>query len=300
MFERVSWYKPSVEDQRINLSNNVCYDLPHQGRVDALLRLSHKGGYNQYPQESKIYEHLSDYYGVPAQNMAVGLGLGELIPRIFNIFRDKKFSIVTPTWQMATGFCEVNCIEYTEGVDLNADILYIANPNGLNGSVVDRDILESFFDAFEYVIVDESYEDFCRPTCSVIDRAITRNNVLVCKTFSKSLALPGLRFGYCFGHPDVIFRLQQLRPSGVVNSVVESVGFELLCLIQEHTNRMVETRDYIESKYDCVPSNANYVLLKNEEPFLKHFRYKIINGLHRLSLTDPNTFKVYESFSDVH
>ena len=103
--------------------------------------------------------------------MLVGLGLGELIPRIFNIFRDKKFSIVTPTWQMATGFCEVNCIEYTEGVDLNADILYIANPNGLNGSVVDRDILESFFDAFEYVIVDESYEDFCRPTCSVIDRA---------------------------------------------------------------------------------------------------------------------------------
>ena len=95
-----------------------------------LLRLSHKGGYNQYPQESKIYEHLSDYYGVPAQNMGVGLGLGELIPRIFNIFRDKKFSIVTPTWQMATGFCEVNCIEYTEGVDLNADILYVANPNG--------------------------------------------------------------------------------------------------------------------------------------------------------------------------
>ena len=86
----------------------------------------------------------------------------------------------------------------------------------------------------------------------------------------------------------------------VVNSVVESVGFELLCLIQEHTNRLVETRDYIESKYDCVPSNANYVLLKNEEPFFKHFRYKIINGLHRLSLTDPNTFKVYESFSDVH
>ena len=65
---------------------------------------------------------------------------------------------------MATGFCEVNCIEYTEGVDLSNDILYIANPNGLNGSVVDRDILESFFDV-EYVIVDESYEDFCRPTC---------------------------------------------------------------------------------------------------------------------------------------
>ena len=299
MFERVSWYKPSVEDQRINLSNNVCYDLPHQDKVNDLLKLNHKG-YNQYPQESKIYEHLSDYYGVPAQNMLLVWVWGNLSLGSLTFSGTKSFLLSLLPWQMATGFCEVNCIEYTEGVDLNADILYIANPNGLNGSVVDRDILESFFDAFEYVIVDESYEDFCRPTCSVIDRAITRDNVLVCKTFSKSLALPGLRFGYCFGHPDVIFRLQQLRPSGVVNSVVESVGFELLCLIQEHTNRMVETRDYIESKYDCVPSNANYVLLKNEEPFLKHFRYKIINGLHRLSLTDPNTFKVYESFSDVH
>lgn len=300
MFERVSWYKPSVEDQRINLSNNVCYDLPHQGRVDALLRLSHKGGYNQYPQESKIYEHLSDYYGVPAQNMAVGLGLGELIPRIFNIFRDKTFSIVTPTWMMATGFCEVNCIKYYQGLDLRADVLYVANPNGQDGQVVDRDILESLCDAFEYVIIDEAYADFCVPTCSALDLAITRNNVLVCKTFSKSLALPGLRFGYCFGNHHVIWRLQQLRPSGVVNTIVEKIGPELLSMIDEHVIRMVDTRDYIESKYECSPSNANFVLLKNKESFLDRFQHRTINGLHRMSLMDLDTFKSYESLSDVH
>ena len=299
MFERVPWYIHKDKNTKINLSNNICYDQIHALKVSELIR-ENGNGFSQYANEPKIYEDLSEFYGVPKTNIAIGMGLGELIPRIFNIFRDKTFSIVTPTWMMATGFCEVNCIKYYQGLDLRADVLYVANPNGQDGQVIDRDILESLCDAFEYVIIDEAYADFCVPTCSVIDLAITRNNVLVCKTFSKSLALPGLRFGYCFGNHHVIWRLQQLRPSGVVNTIVERIGPELLSMIDEHVIRMVDTRDYIESKYECSPSNANFVLLKNKESFLDRFQYRTINGLHRMSLMDLDTFKSYESLSDVH
>ena len=62
---------------------------------------------------------------------------------------------------------------------------------------------------------------------------------------------------------------------------------------------MIETRDYIESKYECSPSNANFVLLKNKESFLNRFQYRTINGLHRMSLMDLDTFKPYESLPDV-
>ena len=298
MFERVPWYIHKDKNTKINLSNNICYDIKHSLKVSELIR-ENGNGLSQYANEAKIYEDLSEFYGVDKQKIAIGMGLGELIPRIFNIFRDKRFSIVTPTWMMATGFCEVNCIKYSEGLDLSADVLYIANPNGQDGKIIERDILESLCDAFEYVIVDEAYADFCVPTCSALDLAITKNNVLVCKTFSKSLALPGLRFGYCFGGSDVIWRLQQLRPSGVVNTIVERIGPELLSLIDEHVVRMVDTRDYIESKYECSPSNANFVLLKNKESFLDRFQYRTINGFHRMSLMDLDTFKSYESLSDV-
>ena len=299
MFERVPWYKSQPQNNKINLSNNICYDLEHSLKVSELIR-ENGNGLSQYANESKIYDHLSEFYGVEKQKIAIGMGLGELIPRIFNIFRNKKFSIVTPTWMMATGFCEVNCIEYVEGIDLSADILYIANPNGQDGKIIYPDMINQWCDAFEYVIIDEAYEDFCVPSWSSLPMAIMRDNVLVCKTFSKSLALPGLRFGYCFGGNDVIWRLQQLRPSGVVNSIVEKIGLELLGLIEDHVERMVETRNYIESKYECSSSNANFVLLKNKESFLDNFQYRTINGLHRMSLMDLDTFKSYESLSDVH
>jgi hypothetical protein len=80
---------------------------------------------------------------------------------------------------------------------------------------------------------------------------------------------------------------------------VEKIGPELLSLIDEHVVRMVDTRDYIESKYECSPSNANFVLLKNKESFLDRFQYRTINGFHRMSLMDLDTFKSYESLSDV-
>ena len=63
---------------------------------------------------------------------------------------------------MATGFCEVNCIKYYQGLDLRADVLYVANPNGQDGQVIDRDILESLCDAFEYVIIDEALRRLLR------------------------------------------------------------------------------------------------------------------------------------------
>ena len=161
MFERVPWYIHKDKNTKINLSNNICYDQIHALKVSELIR-ENGNGFSQYANEPKIYEDLSEFYGVPKTNIAIGMGLGELIPRIFNIFRDKTFSIVTPTWMMATGFCEVNCIKYYQGLDLRADVLYIANPNGQDGQVIDRDILESLCDAFEYVIIDEALRRLLR------------------------------------------------------------------------------------------------------------------------------------------
>ena len=259
-----------------------------------------RNGFSQYANEPKIYEDLSEFYGVPKTNIAIGMGLGELIPRIFNAFRDKTFSIVTPTWMMATGFCEVNCIKYHQGIDLRADVLYIANPNGQDGKIIERDILESLCDAFEYVIIDEALRRLLRSHLFGSRPASTRNNVLVCKTFSTSLLLYLVFASVIVLVIIMLFGdFSQLRPSGVVNTIVERIGPELLSLIDEHVVRMVDTRDYIESKYECSPSNANFVLLKNKESFLDRFQYKTINGLHRMSLMDLDTFKSYESLSNV-
>jgi threonine-phosphate decarboxylase len=133
----------------------------------------------------------------------------------------------------------------------------------------------------------------------MIDQAVTGNNVIVCKSLSKSLALPGLRFGYCFSHPELIKRIQDVRPSGPASSVITELGLDLFNLTNDHIARMLETRNYIEEIYDCVPSQSNFVLFKNPEPFLDYVQYRKIENLHRMSLTDLNTFKYYEAISKI-
>ena len=298
MFERQHWLMQQVSDERINLSNNICYDQILQNQVLSLLGKNNIT-FSQYEDESKVYKILSEFYGINPENIAIGFGLGELIPRIFSIFKDKKFSIVTPTWMMATGFCNVQNIHYTEGIDYSSQVLYIANPNGMTGKYTRLEELEEYSRKFEYVIVDEAYNDFCDHNCSMVPHSLTKTNIIVTKTFSKSLALPGLRFGYCFSSKSIIKKIQDIRPSGSDNSIVGKIGKELLELKDNHIQRMVETRSYIENHYECEKSQANFVLLKNKEKFLDYFNYRKIGNLYRISLMDIGTFKHYETISNL-
>ena len=298
MFERQHWLTQQVSDERINLSNNICYDQILQNQVMSLLS-KNKITFSQYEDESKVYKILSEFYGINPKNIAIGFGLGELIPRIFSVFKDKKFSIATPTWMMATGFCNVQNIHYTEGIDYSSQVLYIANPNGMTGEYVEVKELEEYSKKFEYVIIDEAYNDFCDHNCSMVPHSLTKTNIIVTKTFSKSLALPGLRFGYCFSSQSIIKKIQDIRPAGSVNSIVGRIGRELLNLKDEHIMRMIMTRNYIENNYECEKSHANFVLLKNKEKFLDCFNYRKIGNLYRMSLMDIGTFKYYETISNL-
>jgi len=299
MFERVDWTLKKESNNKLDLSNNVCFDSILQNQIAGLFR--NKGPVcNQYADEGVVYDILSEYYGISSRQIAIGLGLGELIPRIFQLYKDRKFSIATPTWMMATGFCEVYNINYVEGIDTSADVLYIANPNGMTGEYTHPDKIRELFSQFELVIIDEAYAEFCvEIDCSLISSAITLDNVIVCKTLSKSLALPGLRFGYCFSNEKTIYEIQKVRPSGVCNTIIPSIGIELFELIPQHVKRMLDCRTYIQRKYDCVPSHSNFVLLKNKEKFLDFVKYKTINGLHRMSLLDYSSFRYYEEISNL-
>lgn len=292
----MDWLIQKPDDHRLDLSNNVCYDVVLQNQVSFLMSRQNVQ-LHQYADERRVYDILSEYYGIHPRQIAIGFGLGELIPRIFRLYRDRKFSIVTPTWMMATGICEVEGINYVEGIDTSADILYIANPNGMSGQGLYTEELYDYLNKFELIIVDEAYGEFSTLDATMIDQAVAGNNVIVCKSLSKNLALPGLRFGYCFSNPELIKKIQDVRPSGPVSSIITELGYDLFNLMNDHIARMLETRNYIEETYNCVPSQTNFVLLKNPEPFLDYVKYRKIGELHRMSLTDINTFRYYEEIS---
>jgi len=276
---RHDWTQPLPKSEILDLSNNVCYDK--------FLDTNFEHSVSTYPDDAEAYRLLSEHYAVSPYNISIGYGSSDIILRILQLYQGNSLQIVNPTWQLAQLYAHHIGYEIKD----DADILYIANPNGLTGKALSKNEILSLLPNYKLVIVDEAYCDFS--DCSALDTSITADNLIVVKTLSKTIASPGLRFGYCFSNSDIINRIQNVRPGYVTTSATIPALNKLLPQIGMHISRMLETRKYIEDKYDVVPSEGNYVLFKTR--YSLPVKMKEVNELFRMSLTDIDTFKKFEN-----
>ena len=91
--------------------------------------------------------------------------------------------------------------------------LFLANPNAPTGLALSRAQVEGLVaaDPGRMVVVDEAYVDFGGE--SVLDLIDKYDNLLVCRTFSKSRSLAGARLGFGAACPARIAELERVRCS---------------------------------------------------------------------------------------
>jgi len=294
--QRPLWYIDFYEPltNQLNLSNNICYDPVLIAKLDT--PIDHNVLF-RYPDAVETYRLLSSYYHIDSKNIAVGYGSGELLLRIMQQFSGYSIGLHTPTYELAYAYARnvsSSVITSSDIESIDTDILYIANPNGITGQALTKEKILLLAKKYKYLIVDEAYGDFNTISCSVLAESILLDNLLVVKTLSKTVASPGLRIGYCFSNKQMITAIQNCRPSTVVTGITSYFVSMLLPAVSDHLARMLATRDYIESKYDCIPSQGNFVLFKNN-PKLNCKIKKTSQGLHRMALTDIDTFKRLEN-----
>ena len=252
-------------DYKIDLSNNVCYD--------AALPI-YEFNYNTYSDASKCYKILSDYHGVNTRQLAIGLGLSELIMRIMLYVKEKgwSFSSYHNSWQ------PVHMCQKLYQIPHGNDVVFISNPHGTNGTIIED--YSELMQKHKLIIIDESYADFT----TVPEVKLATPQFLVLKTLSKSIALPGARFGWAIGHEVMIHEIQNMRPAQVCIGGMENELVSILDEIPNHVKRMNQTKAYIEKTYHCIPSHGNYVLIKGYEKFQRHYHLKELDGHARMAL----------------
>jgi histidinol-phosphate aminotransferase len=282
MKNRVDWTVTKSKTNLLDLSGNVCYDR--------LLTVGSSCAFGNYPDDAEAYHLVSAFYNIDPHNIAIGYGSCELILRILQAFKNLSLSIVTPTWQLAELYPEHLGMTYNI-YPAPADMLYVANPNGITGEVLNKTQIINLLSKYQLVIVDEAYGDFSNQ--SLVNEAPKFNNLIVVKTLSKTIAAPGLRFGYCFANSGLIKKIQNIRPGYVTTSSTVDALKDLLPKISAHLARMIETRNYIENKYDTIKSQGNFVLFKNEEKI--PVKMKQVGNAYRMALTDLETFKKLEN-----
>jgi len=277
-----------------NLNANIPYDEYIVSRSQSLLSNINPC---RLPNEMALYDSICDYYNLNINNVSIGFGATELLERLFRLYKNHKIYIHEPSYEMARVMCDymditntsLHSLQYKYDIkafgyfkDKNS-ILYIANPNGNNGSVYD---LLPLLDNFKYVIVDEVYADFIEEP----SYRLFADNVIVLKSFSKSLGLAGLRCGFAIANEEITKQLQEIRPVFVCNTAAELIIPELIKETRNVNDRWKESKEYFEKYFEHTKSHGPYMLFKKPNYFTNKFGYKLTHDNHyRMALADPKT-----------
>ncbi len=103
-------------------------------------------------------------------------------------------------------------------------ILWLCNPNNPTGTVFSPDKIRQYARQFDYVVVDQSYEDYTQAPMLTPQDAASSRNILQLHSLTKTYAIPGLRIGYIIAPPQLIRQLRQYVRPWAVNVLAIEAG----------------------------------------------------------------------------
>ncbi len=152
-----------------------------------------------------------------------------------------------------------------------ASVSFVCNPNNPTGELRSRsDLLARIGDLSSHggtLFVDEAFIELADPRESLVD--VRKKPLFLLRSLTKSFAVPGIRFGYGFGDPDLIAKIETARPPWSVNAYAEAFALEAF----RHLDELEKARKYIRKERDrlslqieelglrCHPSSVNYLLV---------------------------------------
>jgi histidinol-phosphate aminotransferase len=286
---RPTWAKKNNDIKQIDLSKNVHFDSILNLEVKKIIQ-DNKYILN-YGNDFDLYESICNYYKLDINKVAIGYGAADILQRLIFSLDVKKLYIAKHAFAMIEVYCkminlpfEIVELEKLQKKDIEDNTaLYVANPNGVDGTGKD---IYKFIGKFKYLIADEVYADF-DDSYSLLGKLTS--DLIVIKSLSKSLGIAGLRVGFSYSSKEIANRIQNLRTSQVSTSIASLVVPKIIRSTPDVISRMNKAKEYLEKNYECKKSIANYVLFKEPNKYTKVFGSREMEGFHRMALTDLET-----------
>jgi histidinol-phosphate aminotransferase len=148
----------------------------------------------------------------------------------------------------------------------------VANPNSPSGTLLSPQRVAELAGRMSCAfVVDEAYGDFADTNCLGLVRENER--VIVTRSFSKSYALAGLRFGFAVAQPQVIEQLQKVKDSyncDTLSIAAATAAIDDQAWLADNRAKILATRRRLTDEmrrlgYDAVESQANFVWCTHPE-----------------------------------
>ena len=293
---RMSFYDPPLENR--NPEEYLLMDfneppLPPPAEVIDKIAILLKNRIHAYPIYGDFLERLSEYAAVPTENLLLTNGSDQGIDVILRSLLESGDEVAMvqpgfPFFRQVAGTIGCSVVgpqfppdfrfpheELKDSVKRQTRLIVVINPNNPTGSAVSLEQIEDLLKTFPEipVLVDEAYYEFSGQTC--VSLLLNYPNLVVIRTFSKALGIPGLRLGYVIARPDFIVHLQKIRGPYDVNVIaVISAREQLKC--PEHWQKVVkhlleESKPALEKFFDqnqvkYYSNQTNFMLVEPKDP----------------------------------
>ncbi|MDV0444185.1 histidinol-phosphate transaminase [Methanorbis rubei] len=249
-----------------------------------------------YPDDSyiELKESISRVFERNVDEICVGNGSAELI-RVYCHTTLKTGDIARidqPTFSEYGLSAELAGAEIRSGDQLGNQkpkVRFICNPNNPTGTLLSREQmlaeLELCTSDGTKLFVDEAFMDLSEPEDSITD--LRSPDLFVMRSLTKSFCVPGIRFGFGFGDPDLIAKIETARTPWTVNAFAEY--YAKLALAHYHelrdsARKLAEERDWyyarlrdLELSYE--ESTVNYILIHLDRDAAHFTRAMIDKGI---------------------
>lgn len=282
----------------LDFSSNINpLGMPKSLRERFIKNLDHLSFYPD-PEYQTLRENIGQYLDVPSSRIIPGNGASEIIYLLLNTLKPKNLLIYAPTFseyekaaRLMNGNVHYYVLPEADGFkpDLTklaaiidrVDCLFLCNPNNPTSTLLSPAELISLVDLTKRkkvtMILDESFIELTIPgnSYSMVPWLKSHDNLFIIRSFTKILALPGLRLGYGLGPAPWIEKMAQNKIPWSVNALSCIIGdylSEIPGFLEKTSCWLAKEKDWLFqalleiSSLKPFPPQSNFILVKIDTP----------------------------------
>lgn len=235
---------------RLNFSSNVRPGgAPVALREFLATRIADIGTYPEVAAET-LTERLAEHLLVAPDNIIVTNGAVAGIHLIAQAWPRARSTVVIPAFAEYEDACRLHghrldFAPWGASAYPDAELVWVCNPNNPTGGVLSRDAVLALVDRHPATVfvLDQAYADFCAAEPTRPEDAVSRENLILVRSMTKTYGLPGLRLGYIVAPEPLRRRLAGFLQPWSVNTLALAAG--IYCL--DHADQLALPRDVMLS-----------------------------------------------------
>jgi histidinol-phosphate aminotransferase len=277
---------------KLNQNENP-FELPVEVKRE-VLEAALARPWGRYPEfdPRKLRVALAEFAGWREDGVLAGNGSNELIEALLLVTVAASTRVVIPEptftlYALLTGILGGEAIRVRLGAgfrydaailaararETSAALTVVCSPNNPTGSLLSlEDVGYLCRETPGLVVIDEAYHEFAGQ--SVVPRLERHPNLVVLRTFSKAMAMAGLRVGYLLASPALVREIDKARLPYNLNFFSEAAALAALrhrSVLDASVARLRRLRDGLMAALGELagvvvhPSHANFFLLEVQE-----------------------------------